>query len=91
MADKIRLDKIEINDANAQAILKGNQVLMDLLRRGASAAAAASAASDGDAEFFVDRTSWSARNAVYVTTGNHAARKGEATNRALTRALDSAR
>jgi len=91
MADKIRLDRIEINDANAQAILKSGTVLADLMRRGAAAAAAATAASPDGAEFIVDRALWAARRAVYVTTGNQAARQGEARDRALTRAVDAAR
>jgi hypothetical protein len=85
--DRINLDRIEINDSNAQAILKSSEVLSDLMRRGGAIAAGATAGSPDGAQFYVDRAAWGARNAVFITTGNHAAREGEARTRALTRAL----
>lgn len=91
MADQIRLDRIEINDSNAQAILKLQEILGDLMARGGRIAASATAGSPDGAVFFVDRSRWPTRNAVFITTGNHKAREGEATARALTRALDAGR
>jgi len=90
MADQIKLDRIEINDSNAKQILKTVPVA-DLRARGERVAAAAAAMSPSGARFHVDVKRWGARVAVYVTCGNYAARRGEAENRALTRALDAGR
>lgn len=90
MADRIELDRIEINDSNAKQILK-NVPVEDLRRRGERVAAMAAAMSPAGAKFHVDVKQWGARVAVYVTCGNQAAREGEAVNRALTRALDAGR
>lgn len=91
MADQIRLDRIEINDANAKAILKSSAAISDLRARGERVAAMAAAMSPAGAKFHVDVKMWGARAAVYVTAGNRAAREGEAKYRALTRALDAGR
>ena len=90
MADSVKLDRLEINDGNAKQILKKVPV-EDLRRRGERVAAMAAQLSPAGAKFHVDVRQWGARVAVYVTCGNQAAREGEATNRALTRALDAGR
>jgi hypothetical protein len=90
MADRIELNRIEINDANAKQILK-TVPIADLRARGERVAAAAASMSPAGARFHVDVKQWGARVAVYVTCGNQAAREGEAKNRALTRALDAGR
>lgn len=84
----VTVDRIEINDSNAQAILKSADVAADLQRRG-QAIAATAAGSGG--KYYVDAVLWGARRAVFITTGDMEARRAEATDRALTRALDAGR
>lgn len=85
---EIKVDRIVINDSNAQQILKSGEVRADLLAR-AQAIAAAAAGNGG--QYRVDPMLWKSRNAVHVTTADTEARRAEATDRALTRALDAGR
>ncbi len=85
---EISLDRLEINDGNAQQILKSGEVRADLLAR---AQAIAAAAAGGGGQYRVDPMLWKSRNAVHVTTADTEARRAEATDRALTRALDAGR
>lgn len=80
------LEKLEINDEAARALLNSSEVRADLLRR---AHAIANAAGAGVYDVSEGRTPTRAR--VSVGTGDYAARKAEATNRSLTRALDAGR
>jgi hypothetical protein len=78
--------KVEISDEAARALLNSPEVKADLLRR---AHAIARAAGDGAYDVSEGRTPTRAR--VSVGTGDHTARKAEATTRALTKALDAGR
>ena len=78
--------RIEIDDAAAEALLKSPEVRADLLRRAQRIAAAAGAGS-----YDVTLSTTPTRARVSVGTADYAARKAEATNRALTRALDAGR
>lgn len=91
MADRIDLDRIEINYEAVGKLLKGAEVQADLAQRAGRIAAAATAASPDGAEYWVDIQHWPTRAGVFITAGNSAAMEGEATNRALTRALDAGR
>lgn len=88
---EIKIDRIEINDSNAQQILKSGEVQGELLARAQRIAATAASNAGSGASFTVDPRLWGARAAVFVTTGNDEARRAEATDRALTRALDAGR
>jgi hypothetical protein len=78
--------RIEINDAAATELLKSSEVRADLMRRANRIAAAAGA---GNYDVTPSQTPTRAR--VSVGTADYAARKAEATNRSLTRALDAGR
>lgn len=78
--------RIEINEAVAQDLLKSAEVRADLLRRGHAIAAAAGAGS-----YDVTPSMTPTRARVSVGTADYAARKAEATQRSLTRALDAGR
>lgn len=78
--------RIEIDDAAAEALLKSSEVRADLLRRASRIAAAAGAGS-----YDVTPSMTPTRARVSVGTGDYAARKAEATQRSLTRALDAGR
>lgn len=80
------LEKLEIHDDVARALLNSPEVKADLLRR---AHAIARAAGEGVYDVTEGRTPTRAR--VSVGTGDHTARNAEATNRSLTRALDAGR
>lgn len=82
MANKIR---IEVNSDGIQAILKSAEVQADLRSRAARIAAAGGPGME--ASSWTGRTR--ARASVITATGK--ARRSEATNRALTRALDAGR
>lgn len=84
----VTVDRIVIDDSNAQLILKGADVAADLQRRGQAIAAAAAGAGG---KYYVDAVLWGARRAVFITTGDWEAKTAEATDRALTRALDAGR
>ena len=80
------LERLEINDAAALALLKSPEVMADLKRRGDAIARAA-----GDGVFDVTESYTPTRARVSVGTGDHAARKSEASKRSLTSALDAGR
>jgi hypothetical protein len=86
--EDVTIDRFELNDETAQAILKDPNILSDMMARGGQIAAAAAALGG---HYYVDAQHWGARNAVFVTTGDMAARAAEATQRALTRSLDAGR
>lgn len=79
------LEKVEINDAAAVQLLKSAEVRAELVRRGNRIASAAPGANDVDVRYTPTRVH------VTVTTADFKARKAEATNRSLSRALDSGR
>jgi hypothetical protein len=89
MADEVKLDRLEINDGNAQQILKSGEVAGDLRARAQAIAAAAAAGRGGT--YRIDAMLWKSRNAVHVTTADTEARRAEATDRTLTKALDAGR
>lgn len=78
--------RIEIDDAAAEALLKSAEVRTDLLRRAHRIAAAA-----GTGSYDVASSTTPTRARVSVGTADYAARKAEATNRSLSRALDAGR
>lgn len=78
--------RIEIDDAAAESLLKSSEVRADLLRRANRIASAA-----GAGHYDVTPSLTPSRARVSVGTGDYAARKAEATQRALTRALDAGR
>ena len=80
------LEKLEINDAAARALLNSPEIMADLVRRGHAIARAA-----GDGVFEVSEGHTPTRARVSIGTADHAARHSEATKRSLTRALDSGR
>jgi hypothetical protein len=82
VAEKVR---IEVNSAGIQAILKSSEVL-DLLREKAQRIAAA--AGDG---MEVSAGLGAIRARASVTTATRAAKLAEATDRALTSAIDAGR
>lgn len=82
MATKVR---IQINSPGVVAVLSDPGVARDLAERGERIAAAA-----GDG-FEVDATRNRDRSVVFVTTATTEARKAEAEDRALTRAIDAGR
>lgn len=82
MATSIR---VEINRAGAIALLKSPGVLADLMKRGHRVAAAA-----GPGHMVTSYTGRT-RSRVSIITTNHRARRAEAIDRSLTRALDAAR
>lgn len=84
MSDDIFLDRFELNDATAQAILKSGEVQAALL---ALANPIAATAESSGGTFAVRVVHWPARTAVQVWTADFAARQAEATSRALTRAI----
>lgn len=80
---------IKMNDAGVRQALNEPAVTAYLMGMGAAVKAAADAASGGNHELssYPGRT----RTRISVITADYAARKGEATNRTLTRALGAAR
>lgn len=86
MAQKIRL---EMNRAGIIAALQAPGVEAELLRRGNAVASAARAIGGG--RFHVSARRGRTRVRVSVITEDAKARKAEAVDRALTRALDAAR
>lgn len=78
--------RIEINDAAAEALLKSPEVQADLRRRGQRIAAAA-----GSGSYDVTSSMTPSRARVSVGTADDKARKAEATQRSLTKALDAGR
>lgn len=78
------LDRFELNDATAQAILKSPEVTAALMAL-AGPIAAQAAASGGI--FNTRIVYWGARNAVQIGTGDRKAKLAEAEDRALTRAI----
>lgn len=82
MAKNVR---IKLNRKGVQALLRGPEIQADLERRANAIAAAAGPGFDVDT--FVGRN----RARADVATGTHEARKAEATNRVLTRAIDAGR
>lgn len=80
--------RIELNRAGVAALLKGSEVQADLGRRAAAIAAAAGAAGG---EFSHDVRVGSARARASVWTADFDAMRAEATDRVLTRAIDSGR
>lgn len=77
---------MEIDDAVARELLKSPEVRADLLRRAHAIEAAA-----GNGSYDVTPSTTPSRARVSVGTADYAARKAEATDRALTRALDAGR
>lgn len=86
MAQSIR---IEMNRAGIIAALTAPGVEADLLRRGNASAAQARA--QGGGRYMVTSRRGKTRVRVSVITVDGTARMAEATDRALTRALDAAR
>lgn len=80
------LERLEFNDAAALALLNSAEVMADLRRRAGAIARAA-----GEGVFDVTESHTPTRARVSVGTGDHAARKSEATKRSLTSALDAGR
>lgn len=87
MATKIRVD---LNRAGIIKALTDPGVEADLMRRGNASAAQARSNSKGG-EFLVTARRGKTRVRVSVITVNYSARRAEAADRALTRALDAAR
>lgn len=79
--------RITLNSAAVVALLKSEEVQAELLRRGEAIQAAAGGAPDFDVLAVVGRQ----RAAVYVSTATIDGMRAEATDRALTRALDAGR
>lgn len=77
--------RIEVNDAGIREILKSDAVQADLQARANRIAAAAGSGMEASA--FIGRT----RARASVITATAKARKAEATNRSLTKALDAGR
>jgi hypothetical protein len=77
--------RIALNHTQLKALLRSDEVLADLKRRGE---AIARAAGDG-----MEVQAWRGKNRVRVTvrTRTAAARRAERDNKALTRALDAGR
>lgn len=86
MAESIR---IEMSRTGIIAALTAPGVEAELLRRGNASAAAAQA--NGGGRYMVTARRGRTRVRVSVITANDTARRAEATDRALTRALDAAR
>lgn len=84
MASSIR---IEISSAGIVELLRSKEVQADLLRRGEAIQAAAGGAPDFDVLAVTGRQ----RAAVYVSTTTVEGMLAEATDRALTRAIDAGR
>ena len=80
------IERIEISDEVAIAILKSPEVMAELTAR---ANQIASGAGDGQWDVTAGQTPTRAR--VSVGTGDHAARESEAKNRSLLSALDAGR
>ncbi|MFH5879760.1 hypothetical protein [Arthrobacter sp. NA-172] len=80
------LEKVEINDEAARALLRSPEVKADLKRRGNRIAAAA-----GAGTWDVTESNTPSRARVSVGTGDYKAREAEATNRTLLRALEAGR
>jgi hypothetical protein len=77
--------KVEINSAGVRDLLRSPEVMADLERR---AQAIAAAAGDGfEVEMYKGRNRYRAT----VRTATEPARRAEATDRVLTRAIDSGR
>lgn len=76
---------IKLNKAGVRELLRSPEVLAELRRR---ADLIAAAAGDG---FEAEATTGPQRARASIRTGTHAARKAEATDRALTAALDAGR
>lgn len=82
----VAIQKVEINDAAAEALLKSPEVRADLMRRANAIAAAA-----GEGHYDVTPSTTPTRARVSVGTGDATARKAEATRRALTSAIGAGR
>jgi hypothetical protein len=82
--------RIELNHAGVTSLLKSPEVLADMKRRANAVAATANASSPG-AIFTADSDLGRARARASVFTENTAAMHAEATDRALTRAIDAGR
>jgi len=82
----VALERVEINDAAAMALLNSPEIMADLVRRGNAIARAA-----GDGKFDVSEGYTPTRARVSIGTADHAARYAEATKRSLTSALDAGR
>lgn len=87
MPNNFRVDRVEMNSAGAEAILKDPRVLAELEARGRRAASMAGGAPD----FEVEGEIRSKRAHVSVRTATAEGRRAEAEERALSRALDAAR
>lgn len=78
-------DRVELNDAGIQAFLRSTELMAELQRR---ADAVAAAAGEG---FKAEIWQGHDRAHATVTATTHAARRAEATDRVLSRAIDAAR
>jgi hypothetical protein len=85
MAERVGLTKFKLNSAGVRALLCSGEVLADLEGRGRSIAAAAGPGMEVDARI------GSGRARVSVRTATNEARRAEATDRRLTRAIDAGR
>jgi hypothetical protein len=83
------LERVEINDAAAIALLKSPEIVADLERRGKQIAAAAQQGRYD--KYDVDTHQTPTRAHVRVTTATNVARVEEARNRSLSKALDAGR
>ena len=79
-------DRIEINESAFVELLKSGPVMAELMKRARRIASAA-----GPGKWDVTPSHTPTRARVSVGTGDYAARKAEATNRSLTKALDAGR
>jgi hypothetical protein len=86
MAD---IERIEWHDAGFVAILQGDEVRSELLRRAGNIKSAAVGEGGGEYVIFNDTTPTRAR--VAVMTGDHKSRVAEAADRTLTKSLDAGR
>lgn len=83
------LERVEIHDDAARALLKSAEIQADLEERGKRIAEAATQGRYDKYDVDVKQTSTRAR--VTITTATDVARVEEAKNRSLTKALDSGR
>lgn len=82
--------RIELNLEGFNALRRSPEVIADLTSRANAIAQAAEAGADG-AQFDVDNVTSAVRGRVRVSTANYKARKAEAVDAALTRAIDAGR
>jgi DUF1365 family protein len=82
MASKPR---VELNKAGVKALLRSPEMQRDLRRRAEAIASAAGPGHEVDVEVTGTRTR------ATVVTATHEARRGEAVDRSLTRAIDAGR